>query len=220
MEKVSGAKTKRFLSNGNLKVEQVFDKDVWNKQLREDLAPVIVGAMMEASATALRESDEKVDMQEEEIQEYIESQLVRAEHVNQTTKKELAGAIILATLLLGDDGDEASLAAKVAMLGTAVGAVFSVLLTKRLKDIAEVESTGAYNAGLFFGGTRAGATTKTWVTRKDQKVRTAHASLQGSTVGIGEGFKAGKHMLRFPGDPLAPPELVINCRCLLKFGEE
>jgi len=219
-EKVSGAKTKRLLSNGDLKIEQVFDTNVWNKQLREDLSPVIMGAMIEASSTALSDSDEKVDPDEEEIQEYIESQLLRAELVNETTKKELAGAVVLATLLMGEDDDEAPLVAKVAMLTTAVGAVFAALLTKRLKDIAEVESTGAYNAGLFFGGSRAGATTKTWVTRTDKKVRAAHAALQGKTVGIRDGFKAGRHALRFPGDPLAPPELVINCRCLLKFGEE
>jgi len=219
-EKVSGAKTKRSLSSGELKVEQIFDTDVWNKQLREDLAPVIAGAMSEASTTALRESDEKVDMEEEEVQEYIESQLVRAEYVNETTKKELGGAIILATLLLGDDGDEAPMPAKVAMLGTAVGAVFAALLAKRLLDIAEVESTGAYNAGLFFGGKRAGAATKTWVTRNDRKVRAAHAALQGRTIPLADGFKAANGVLRFPGDPLAPPHLVINCRCLLKFGEQ
>jgi len=202
-----------------LNIDQVFDVGVWNKQLREDLGPVIHGAMTESSTTALAESDEKVDMEEEEIQGYIESQLLRAEHVNATTKKELSGAVVLATLLLGDDGDEAPLLAKVAILSTAVGAVFATLLTKRLIDIAEVESTGAYNAGLYFGGQRAGATTKTWVTRNDRKVRAAHAALQGKTIDIGEGFSAGKHSLRFPGDPLAPPELVINCRCLLKFGE-
>jgi len=218
-EKVSGAKTKRLLQSGELKVEQIFDETIWNKQLREDLKPVIEGAMAESSTTALRESDEKVDMEEEEIQEYVESQLMRTEFVNQTTKKELGAAILLATLLLSDDGDAAPVSAKSAMLSTAIGAVFAALLTKRLKDISEVESTGAYNAGLFFGGRRAGATTKTWITRKDQQVRAAHAALQGKSIPIGEGFKAGKHALRFPGDPLAPPELVINCRCLLKFGE-
>ena len=218
-EKVSGAKTKRSLLTGELKVEQIFDESIWNKQLREDLKPVIEGAMTESSTTALRESDEKVDIGEEEIQEYIESQLVRAERVNQTTKKELAAAILLATLLLSDDGDAAPVGVKSAMLSTAIGAVFAVLLTKRLRDVSEVESTGAYNAGLFFGGKRAGATTKTWITRKDRQVRAAHAALQGKSIPMGEGFKAGRHALRFPGDPLAPPELVINCRCLLKFGE-
>jgi hypothetical protein len=106
------------------------------------------------------------------------------------------------------------------MLSTAVGAVFAALLTKRLLDISEVESTGAYNAGLFFGGKRAGAATKTWVTRNDRKVRAAHAALQGRTIPLADGFKAGSGVLRFPGDPLAPPDLVINCRCLLKFGEQ
>lgn len=218
-EKVSGAKTKRSMLTGELKIEQIFDESIWNKQLREDLKPVIEGAMTESFTTALRESDEKVDIGEEEIQEYVESQLVRVEHVNQTTKKELAAAILLAALLVSDDGDAASGKVKAAMLSTAIGAVFAALLTKRLKDISEVESTSAYNAGLFFGGRRAGATTKTWITRKDQQVRAAHAALQGKSIPIGEGFKAGKHLLRFPGDPLAPPELVINCRCLLKFGE-
>jgi uncharacterized protein with gpF-like domain len=87
-------------------------------------------------------------------------------------------------------------------------------------NIAEVESAGAYNAGLFYGGKKAGIKTKTWVTRKDRKVRAAHAALEGKTVPLGSGFKAGGAVLRFPGDPLAPPELVINCRCLLKFGAE
>ena len=218
-EKVSGAKAKRLLSSDELTVESIFDQEVWNKQLRDDLVPLVEGAMIEAAGTALSASDEQLDTKDDDVQKYIESQMVRAEHVNETTKKELAGAILLATLLLGDDGDEASLTAKMAMLGTAVTAVFAALLTKRLVNIAEVESTGAYNAGMYHGGTRAGVQTKTWITRKDTKVRAAHAALEGKTVGIKEGFKAGNVVLRFPGDPLAPPEMVINCRCLLKFGK-
>ena len=51
--------------------------------------------------------------------------------------------------------------AKIALLGTSVAAVFAALLTKRLLTTSEVESNAAYNAGLFFGGTRAGALNKT-----------------------------------------------------------
>lgn len=217
-EKVSGAKAKRLLSTGELRVENIFDMDVWNKQLREDLGPVIEGAMMEASTTALKESDEKIDTSEEEVQEYVSSQLDRVENVNETTKKELAAAILLAALLVGDDESEAPISAKIALLGTSVAAVFAALLTKRLLMTSEVESNAAYNAGLFFGGTRAGATNKTWITRKDAKVRAGHAVIDSKTVDIADSFKSGS-ILRFPGDPLAPPELVINCRCLIKFGE-
>ena len=60
--------------------------------------------------------------------------------------------------------------------------------------------------------------TKTWMTRKDDKVRAGHASIESKTVDIGDSFKSGV-TLRFPGDPLAPPHLVINCRCLLKLSD-
>jgi len=217
-EKISGAKAKRLLGSGDLTVDAIWDVDTWNKQLREDMAPVIEGAMVEATATALKESDEKVDPSEEEIQKYIASQLLRTEKVNETTKKELAAAILLAMMLLGDDDDSAPISAKIALLATSVAAVFVALQTKRLKRIAEVESNGAYNAGLYFGGRRAGADTKTWLTRKDDKVRTGHAVIESRTIPIGDSFKKGV-TLRFPGDPLAPPSLTINCRCLLKFGD-
>jgi HK97 family phage portal protein len=218
IEKVSGAKAKRLLSGGELKVENIFDTDIWNKQIEEDLAPVIEGAMLEAASTALKASDEKIETSEEEIQEYVASQVKRAQSVNATTRKELAAAILLSGLLVGDNETAAPISAKMAMLSTSVAAVFAVLLTKRLITTAEVESNAAYNAGLFFGGKRAGATNKTWITRKDVKVRTGHAVIENKTVDIKESFKTGV-TLRFPGDPLAPPELVINCRCLIRFGE-
>ena len=219
MEKVSGAKAKRLLNGGELKVENIFDVEIWNKQIEEDLAPVIEGAMLEAAATALKSSDEKIETSEEEVQEYVTSQVERAQSVNATTRKELAAAILLSALLVEDDGSTAaSISSKMAMLNTSVAAVFGVLLTKRLVTTAEVESNAAYNAGLFFGGKRAGATNKTWITRKDVKVRAGHAVIESKTVDIGESFKSGV-TLRFPGDPLAPPELVINCRCLIRFGE-
>lgn len=219
LEKASSVKTRRALENGTLTVEQVFDREVWDRQVREDLQPLILGAFGQAVEGSTTESDEKVETTEEEVQEYAEEQLQRVEQVNETTKKELAAAILLALLLKDDDDDDANILLKVSLLKTAITAVFVYTLTKRLKGIAEVESQSAYNAGVYFSGQRAGATTKTWLTRKDERVRSAHRTLEGKTIPIGEGFKAGGAILRFPGDPLAPPGLTINCRCLLRFGK-
>ena len=84
--------------------------------------------------------------------------------------------------------------------------------------IAEHEAQTAYNAGTYFSGKQVGAVSKTWLTRRDGNVRIAHQSLQGKTVELGDGFKVDGFVLRFPGDPLAPPALTINCRCRLRFN--
>ena len=53
-----------------------------------------------------------------------------------------------------------------------------------------------------------------WVSRGDHKVRRSHRSIHGKVRRVGKSFKP--HLtLRFPGDPLAPLNEVINCRCAL-----
>ena len=55
--------------------------------------------------------------------------------------------------------------------------------------------------------------TKTWTARKDNKVRPAHKAVNGQTVSGDSSFIVAGHPMRFPGDPLAPIELTVNCRC-------
>lgn len=84
--------------------------------------------------------------------------------------------------------------------------------------IAEHEGQAAYNAGVHFGSKQVGATSKTWVSNKDSKVRTEHRLLDGDTVEMGGNFKVAGQEIRFPGDPLAPIGLTANCRCRLRFS--
>lgn len=53
-----------------------------------------------------------------------------------------------------------------------------------------------------------------WRTARDDRVREAHLVMNGQRVAMGEKFVDGDgNELEFPGDPLAPPETTINCRC-------
>lgn len=54
-----------------------------------------------------------------------------------------------------------------------------------------------------------------WVTMRDNKVRPAHVHAQGQTVPYDEPFYVGTYPMWFPGDPSAPEELTVNCRCSL-----
>lgn len=59
--------------------------------------------------------------------------------------------------------------------------------------------------------------TRTWQTRRDDKVRHAHRLAQGQAVDGDQPFTVGGEQLRYPGDPLGSPGNVINCRCHAPF---
>lgn len=268
LEKATGAKARKALSSRELAVEQVFDPQVWNRQMREDVKPLVAAIVKDAMTTAASSNGIDVDPNDARIDAYVDQQMERMEKTNSTTQEEISGAI-LAAAALDDGGDDGHLLLKAALI-----AIFAHLLAKRRRSIAEHEAQAAYNAGVWLAGQQAAAAalaalgvgiapdrdgtvptsvplgedgkplpgsllgrdgkpltpeetekvlaglavpTKTWVTRKDQRVRPEHRILQGKTVPLSEGFAVGDSVLRFPGDPLAPPELTIGCRCRLSF---
>lgn len=211
LEKAMGAKSKRAVNSGTLDVESIFDIDVWNKQIEEDLRPLISGIAADASSLISETTSMPIDMDEDEVKEYLDAQVGRMQKVNDTTKEELASAIIVALALANDED-------RVGMLKAAISAIFINLLGKRKRTIAEHEAQTAYNAGVYFGSKQIGASTKTWISSKDTKVRSEHRLLDGKSVGVGNSFEVNGLLIRFPGDPLSPPQMTINCRCRLGFN--
>jgi hypothetical protein len=55
-----------------------------------------------------------------------------------------------------------------------------------------------------------------WTTMHDNDVRPTHAEADGQRRPPGEKFDVGGHEMRYPGDPTAPVDLWINCRCVLQ----
>jgi hypothetical protein len=162
-------------------------------------------------AIAADPSQQMARMSGEEIKQLIDAQIERMQKVNSSTKEEIAAAILISSAL-EDDEDRSG------MLKAALVAIFINLISKKQRVIAEHEAQTSYNAGVYFGAKQVGAASKTWISLKDTKTRAEHRLLDGKTVSVGDAFNVGDDVIRFPGDPLSPARMTMNCRCRLKFG--
>lgn len=95
----------------------------------------------------------------------------------------------------------------------------------RARTIATTETTRAYGAGTLAGGLEQSRVTgrllqKRWDTERDERVRTSHRAVDGDVLDLGMPFYVDGVPLMFPGDPMGPPETVINCRCDLTIVNE
>jgi hypothetical protein len=88
------------------------------------------------------------------------------------------------------------------------------------ETIARTETIGAYNAGTLTAWLTSAAVLdeavdKVWVATHDERTRPDHHHADGQRVPLGGTFLVGGVPMRFPGDPAAVPEQVVNCRCTM-----
>lgn len=90
----------------------------------------------------------------------------------------------------------------------------------RAARIARTESTRAWNAATLGVAqalqTETRRAVKQWITRQDSKVRPTHREVNGQLRLIEEPFDVGGTEMMYPGDPAAPADESVNCRCVLR----
>tara|TARA_Y100000361_G_scaffold151515_1_gene169079 strand:+ start:630 stop:1427 length:798 start_codon:yes stop_codon:yes gene_type:complete len=141
---------------------------------------------------------------------------------NSTTQEEVIAALQTAASFTGDEANgDTDVAYKAYIAAILIKMIFNKLRNKRKNLIVETGVLGAYNMGIFDAGVgmfrRDPTLKKQWVSRKDGKVRIQHRDLNGEEVPVNSAFYVNGAPIRFPKDPLASPNLTINCRCVLKF---
>ncbi len=96
------------------------------------------------------------------------------------------------------------------------------MLSMRAETIARTEALRSthegvkemYDQAIARGELSPDSLSQEWNTAADERVRTSHAPMNGQTRPYGVPFLSGAgNELKYPGDPDAPPEEVINCRC-------
>lgn len=105
-------------------------------------------------------------------------------------------------------------------------------LQKRIPEMNRVSAiraartaiTGAENAGRMDSYKAASdmgiKVRKCWIATKDSRTRHAHQKLDGQTMDWDQDFTSEMGKIRFPGDPMAKPANVYNCRCTIRTVEK
>jgi hypothetical protein len=134
-------------------------------------------------------------------------------------------------LVAGEVAQGVNLGESIPKLAQRVDSVLSTTASERWPNratvIARTETIGALNAGRYdaFAVVAADADEPMelmWLATDDSRTRHTHNVAEGQRVPVGSPFIVGGFELRFPGDPLGPPQEVIQCRCvplLVERGE-
>lgn len=85
----------------------------------------------------------------------------------------------------------------------------------RANRIARTESTGAMSFGTLQALEAEGWTHKIWVSANDSRTRPEHVAAGGQVAPVSGFFDVGGVSMQMPGDPMAPAEQVVNCRCTI-----
>lgn len=126
-------------------------------------------------------------------------------HINDTTQN-IVQDVIKQGLLNGDG---------ISKIADDLVEQISEYSKSRAMTIARTEVHNSFCKGNFDSASASGFKNKTWQTMEDQRVRPAHAAIDGTTVKIDEDFLPG---LAYPGDSRASGNLTINCRCILTYS--
>lgn len=105
-------------------------------------------------------------------------------------------------------------------IGKQIRSAIPGIANYRAATIARTETHTASNIGAMAAAQATGLNLrKEWLAAEDDRTREDHADADGQIVGLNETFTVGGVEMMEPGDPSAPPEQVINCRCGVAFLE-
>lgn len=191
----------------------IFDLDAEIDEFSEEAYEIYTDLLNEHATTALEDLGVGITFQisDERVQEALRNlSFTFADHVNRTTKENLRQ-----TLSEGIRDGEGRYKLRKRVQGVFAGGIRGT--APRADMIARTEVISVSNAGTKEAYRQSGIVRqKEWLSSKDARVRDTHQFLDGQIRALEKMFLSSSGaQLDYPGDPNAPPEERINCRCTL-----
>ncbi|MFB6505634.1 phage portal protein [Streptomyces sp. NPDC056099] len=195
-----------------LDIERIVGTDRWLEEIEDTLSRVLAGV---ASAVAERTAAAFGTTVPPSVRALITVRLLDA--VAGAEKAARSFLTSLATLLAQGQTVTDDLDDLVALVRTA----FTDMAPNTISGASEAAAVATVNGTAEATAAAIGPDiVRTWVTRRDDRVRAAHEEVDGTTLTVNTPFDVDGFPMRFPGDQLAPLHLTINCRCRLRYRTE
>lgn len=189
-----------------ISLRDLFDGAYWRRRTAAVLAPFVRSAAQRGGASITA----SFDVDEPAAAAFLDDRIADlAGQVTATTEAVLRSRVLAHGVAEGESIPE---------LRARLQSVFADLSDYRATMIARTETVGAYNAAAQEAAMDAGASHKTWLSTDDARTRASHRAASGSQVPLNKKFPLTQS--RWPGDPVAPANQSINCRCCLTFQFE
>jgi HK97 family phage portal protein len=138
LEKASGAKARKALTDGTLEVDTIMPQDVWDKQVDEDIRPVLNAIVKDATETYSAKSENYKNLSPDDIASHVNSQMDRIKSINTSSRETITNQILQS--LDTKDPEE-----RVTTLRSNLIGHFTHLLAKTRPQFAADEARRAWN---------------------------------------------------------------------------
>ena len=137
LEKATSRKARSLISDGSLEVENIFTLGTWDRQIDEDIRPVLNSIIKDSQIAQSTKSSEYAPPSREDVQVQLNAQMDRIKAINVETETKI-GSMVLETMRLQDEDRRHA-----ALKGDLVG-LFASLLAKTPVAVSEDEARRAW----------------------------------------------------------------------------
>lgn len=188
--------------------DDLFDVPFWTAETQRALDDFMTGAWLDGGEYAAETFSVNFDVFDERVLAEMRERLtVLSAQISQTTHDVIEADVLRNGVAAGKSIDD---------LADDLRTSFADLSSWRAVTIARTETVGGCNAAAHNVAAASGvAVSRRWLAASDARVRPSHERQNGHRLdGFGGTYPNG---CRYPGDPEAPADETIRCRCVEIF---